>query len=488
MPSVSVSHTSPPKQAEFEIRFIWWALGMAIFAGFALGAHVASVIGFNFPLGKGFISYIQTHGHLQLMGWVGLFIISISLHFIPRLAGTPLAHPARIGGVLWLISLGLMIRFTCHSFLPYLSNGALFAPVSYLVALSGLLEWLGVVLYLTLMLQTIKRVGGSAQKTALKSVRPFFAMMLTGWLLYPSIHFALLVRMVFSKAFVLSQPWNEFAIQLFISLVLLPVAFAFSIRMFPLYLRLPAIDWSVRGVALTYLMAIVLYLLPTLPPVAALPSGVPLLLSSIGLMARGGVIVWFVWKLDLFTRRRAPWTMTRILQPGADRRPTREGLPDYGEFGRFERLLYSAYAWLLFGAIIEILLGASILFGWTLPISSDAVRHIYLLGFITQLIFGMAVRVIPGFIKKKRVALPDLVDMTFWLGNIATVSRVFPLILPLFLFETFPVMVFPVQTLFAFSGVFGLAAIICLAVNLTKTAKLPTGLIKAQDRPHRNMI
>ncbi|MFQ5961319.1 MAG: hypothetical protein ACE5MG_07965, partial [Candidatus Methylomirabilales bacterium] len=101
---------SDPKtrQAEFQVGYIWVALATAICAGFAIGAHLAFVIGFDFPLGKGFFSFIQTHGHLQLVGWTGLFIIGISLHLIPRLTSVPLAHPQWIPPILWLMAAGLL--------------------------------------------------------------------------------------------------------------------------------------------------------------------------------------------------------------------------------------------------------------------------------------------------------------------------------------------------------------------------------------------
>lgn len=75
--------------------------------------------------------------------------------------------------------------------------------------------------------------------------------------------------------------------------------------------------------------------------------------------------------------------------------------------------------WLVFGAFLEMLIGGSTLFGHSLPISTDVVRHTYLLGFITNLILGMSVRMVPGFMRKRQVASAKLVDATFWLGNIA---------------------------------------------------------------------
>lgn len=458
------------KQAQFHIRFIWWALGLAIFAGFALGAHVASVIGLDLPLGKGFYAFVQIHGFLQLIGWAGLFIIGISLHFIPRLAGVPLARPQNMDRILALIATGLVLRFVSHSLLPYLVKSPWFAHLSICVVLSGLLVWLGIMLYLVTVIQTVRSIPRPDRRPALQSVQPFFFMMFLGWFFYATLNALLLYQMVSHKELVIPQPWDEFTVKLFIDFVLLPVAFAFSVRLFPLYLRLPALDWPVRTVAVLYFLSVILQLLPALPPIMRWHTHVPVYLFSVGAISKGGVILWFIWKLDLLTRRRDPWTVHRILHPGPERRPTRPGLPDYGEFGRFELLVYAAYVWLILGALLESVGAIAFLFGWSIPVSTDAIRHIYLLGFITQLIFGMAPRMLPGFLKKKRIAIPELVTATFWLGTVATVSRVLPLILPPILYNL-PLLTFLMQTAFAFSGVIGISAVVCLAINLIKTSK-----------------
>lgn len=461
---------SPPNQhAEFHIDFIWVALAASLFIGFAIGAHVASIIGFDFPLGPGFYSFIQVHGHVQLVAWVGLFIISISLHFIPRLAGVPLAHPQRISWILRFITAGLMLRSLGQCVLPYIINSKAAAPAAWLTAASGLLEWLAIVLYTSLLLGAFRRVEGLNKRPGLFQVAPFFLMMLLGWNIYAAINFVLLIQMALQQTVVVHQAWNEFALQVFLGLVLLPVAFAFSVRMFPLYLRLPAIDWPVRKLAYAYILAFSLQTLPNLPVIASLSSSWPRLISGLGMLLKGAVILFFVWKLDLLTRRRLPWTVNRIFQPGPERTPTRPGLPDYGEFGSFERLVYSAYFWLVLAAILEILSGSGILFDFSLTHSSDAIRHVYLLGFITLLIFGMAVRMIPGFMHQKKVWRPKLVGATFWLGNLAAISRILPLLLPMAVFDLFPVMIVITQAAFGLSGIFVLVAVVCLTVNLGKT-------------------
>ncbi|MFQ5934673.1 MAG: hypothetical protein ACE5KI_08540, partial [Dehalococcoidia bacterium] len=177
MRTLPVISDSKTRQAEFRIGYIWVALATAICAGFAIGTHLSFVIGYDFSLGEGFYSFIQTHGHVQLVGWAGLFIIGISLHLIPRLASVPLSRPQWIPRILWLMATGLLLRTIGHTVLPYLAGGVFFIPVNWLVAGSGLLEWCGIAMYVSLLLRTLGGIGDIRMQPALLSVRPYFGMM-----------------------------------------------------------------------------------------------------------------------------------------------------------------------------------------------------------------------------------------------------------------------------------------------------------------------
>jgi len=456
------------KQAEFQVNYIWMALAVAIFGGFALAGHLAFVMGFNRPLGDGFASFIQIHGHLQLVGWAGLFIIGISLHFLPRLSSVPISQPQWIPRLLWFIGIGLLLRFISHSLLPYLNNGFLFIFLSWVTAISGLFEWYGVLVYLALLAGTTFGMPKTDRKPPLMAVRPYFGMMMVGFLFYATIHAVLLLQMAWRGNVVVSQTWNEISIHIFMGLVLLPVAFGFSIRTFPLYLRLPFADWPVRRVAYVYLIGFLCQIWEILP--INFLSHIERYISSIGMLVKAGAILYIVWKLDVLTRRQEPSIPHRDLRSLSDQQPKRRATPDHGAYGRFEWHIYAAYGWLVFGALAEMLIGGFGIFQIPLAISSDVIRHIYLFGFITNLIMGMGVRMVPGFLKKRCVASAKLIDGTFWLTNIAVVGRVVPLLLPLVLFDVPEVIDTIAQTAFGLSGILGLLATICLAINLWKTA------------------
>lgn len=459
--------------AEFCSGFVWTSLTTAIVGGFALGAYLAVLIGYGFPAGQNFYALIQTHGHLQLVGWAGVFIMGISLHFIPRLASFPLPHPERMNRILWLMVPGLVFRGIGGMVLGSLQDNPFFVPLSWLVGASGLLEAGAIALYVSLLIGTVRGSSKISKLPALSAVKPYFGMMAVGWILYAGLNLLLLIHMALTGAIAVDPAWNELAVHIFISFVLLPVAFALSVRLFPLYLALPAPDWPVRSIGYAYLLSVLLQLIPAAPGLAGFAPGGTRWIVALGTLLRGGIVLWFVWQLDLLTRRRPLGRHARFLDTGPDRPPTRPGLPDYGEFGRFERLVYAAYSWLVLAAFVELIGGATILLGYSIPVAADAIRHMYLLGFITHLIFGASVRMLPGFIRRKRVFSAIFVDATFWLGSTAAVCRVVPLLSPSWLFDLVPAGDMLVQTIFATSGIFGWAAVVCLAVNLWQTAKVP---------------
>src|SRR5574337_215870 len=223
------------RYAEFRSGFIWTSLTTAIIAGFVLGAYLAVIIGYGFPAGQGFYALIQTHGHLQLVGWVGVFIMGISLHFIPRLASFPIPRPERMNQILWLMVPGLLLRAVGGTVLASLEGGPIFGPLSWLIVASGVLEGGAIVLYVSLLLETMRGSDKTRRLPALGAGKPYFGMMAVGWVLYAGLNLFLMLHMALNGTMTVDTAWNEFAITSFMSLVLLPVAFALSVRLFPLY-------------------------------------------------------------------------------------------------------------------------------------------------------------------------------------------------------------------------------------------------------------
>jgi len=453
--------TPRPAHVPLALGFVWTALAAALSAGFGAAALLAALLGFELTLEEWWLPLIQAHGYAQSFGWLGLFIMGVSLYFLPRFSGTPLRWP-RLQTPIWALT-GLAIA------------GRLLGPLrlslepgdplgAWVLGLAGLAGLAAVLCYLLLLGGSLRR---APRHRAIAQVRPFLLIALAGWLLAAGLCAWAALPAALSGEAEVDLQWHRLGLDLFAGLVLLPVAFAFSLRTFPLYLRLAPARGPWRPFALLYLGACALEFLPPL----LWEDQTGFLLQGLGKALRGGALLVFVWNLDLLLRRKPPWTAGMEVAPAARRfhPPTRPGLPDYGEFGRFERLLQAAYLCLALAGAMELWNGAAMGSGGEPPWAPDALRHLYLAGFGTLLLLGMAPRMIPGFVGRRRVAFPWLVDLSGGLGLGAALLRVGPVALAPFLPEQYPALGAWASYLFGISGGLGWLAVGCLTVNLGAT-------------------
>lgn len=462
-----MSDTPKRNHSHFHFGFVLASLFIALTVGFGYAAFLAILIGFQFSMGAWWVAMLQAHGHAQLLGWIGLFIIGVSLYFLPRLAGTPLRYPRFPAWILRFLVTGILLRAVSQPLLAAGAEGPIHDCLRWALGVAALLETTGVFCYVALLVVTLR--GAAPDRPALHTVRIFMVIAIAGWGLYSLLSGALAVHASVGDNPLLHIAWNRFGIELFIGFVILPTAMAFSVRTFPLYLRLPAVRWPVARYGQVYLLALVLIHVPVLAHLAGTSFASTLAhLSPIGKVLRGGILLLFIWKLDILFRWYPPWTVNRIGEPGPDRRPTRRGLPDYGEFGRFERLLYAAFVFLALAAAAELLDGALALFRLPSPFDPDALRHTHLAGFMTLLLLGMAPRMVPGFLHKRGVAVPGLVVATFYLATTAAVCRIAPLLLAEIL-DRVPYGLPVSMTAFGLSGMLGWVAAAVLACNLWLT-------------------
>ncbi len=117
------------------------ALLLASGGGFALACILTLSPLSGMPLGTWWDAVVQTHGHLQLFGWAGMFVIGVALTFLPRLRGTPLARPAWLPWILGFLVSSLLLRFMSQPLLVI--TGWFLWDI--LLILSGVLEILALV-------------------------------------------------------------------------------------------------------------------------------------------------------------------------------------------------------------------------------------------------------------------------------------------------------------------------------------------------------
>ncbi|MCC7163670.1 MAG: NnrS family protein [Anaerolineae bacterium] len=462
--------------------FVYAGLLLALTAGFGYGALMVGALALNVVPGTWWAPVVQSHGHAQLFGWVGLFVLGMGLYFLPRLYGGKLQGVTRTPFALGLIVLGIILRVIVQPMLGFNPFGDSAEQLGRLLwALSAALELAGI-----LVIGSMLRLTGKAAKPLLadspaKAIEPFIRIALV------SLFAALFVNLfgVWHAAAqgktTVAPSFENVLITLMLYGLTIPMAIIFSTRTLPLFMRLaPPPREPLRMLAFVYAGGLVLVLLPSLfvilesvplpsNPLQATHEQVAALLNAlwgIGSLGINLAVLVFLWQLDLLRLKPArPLNRASNVRPDLVLlpKPKRANYPDTGEYGRFELLVYSAFAWLAFAVLLNLArLFGEFTGGTNIP--ADTARHALVVGFVTLLIFGMAVRMSPGFSRKKGVAFPSLVLVTFLLGNLAAILRVVPTLFP----ESELALL-----LWGLSGTIGWTAVAVLAVNMIATFRQP---------------
>ena len=442
-----------PGQQEFYFGFVRASVLLALTAGFAIAAHLSFTIGFEYPMSQGFYSFIQIHGHTQLLGWLGLMIIGISLHFIPRLAHSPIGNPLILRRILFLLTTGLTLRILAGSVLPYLQSGTTgFYVTSTFIALSALFELAGIFLYLFTVISIIKK--SIKLSDALNDVKPFIIVMFSGFLLYGLLNSVLIMIMILASDSVLDQNWNEILTRVFLSMTILPIAFVFSIRLFPLLFGVEPIKKVSLYLGYVYGISILMDIIFSSLGLLEIDSRLTHYLLTVNGFLIPSLIIYLIFSLKI------------LKLPLINRLPT-------DELKLAERWSYIsirvAYLWLLLSSILEFASHLQLTLGIDIDIGIDAIRHIQLLGFASMLVFGVGSKMIPGFIGRREIYSGKLVIVAFWFLLLATISRIIPVLLPYELVEIIPYGEFSMGAMFALSGLFGMVAISLFGWNLNRT-------------------
>lgn len=419
--------------------FVWAALALAITAGFGLGADLFLARALHASLGAMWPAAAQAHGHVQLFGWAGLMVLGVGLHFLPRLRGVPLPHPACARAALALLVAGLLLRVLTAPLLAAVASTRLVplvVPLRVGLLGSGLLEIAGAALAIAELALLARRGPPLHAQSRLWPLLPFFISAFTTLWLALAVNVLGLVAAVRGGGLVPDRI-DEITIQLAFYGFLLPIAVAMSERTFPLFLRTPVPDMRLLRGGLALLLAGLATRLGG--EVADVPAAV-----GLGQLGLAGALGLFVLALGLFAPRRPlPRQPVRLLSDP------------------IQWHALAAYIWLLLAAL---LLGATGLTdlgvrGIALTLDApDAEHHLLGAGFVTLLILGMGAQLLPGF-ANRRLRSRALVWATLLLGNAAAVMRVGPL----FVAGMSPALE---NGLLAAAGVVGLAALAAFGLNL----------------------
>lgn len=339
------------------------AILVALTAGASWGAWQLWKITFAESFTGIGVSEINAHGHAQIFGWLGLFVMGFAYYGLPWLWNTRLPSPGLAKVNLALILVGLVIR-TAGMTLHGSWNGALTAAM-----VGGCIEVLAIVLFCRHML--------ILKQKAKLSLTPHAALVLTALCF-------LLIQAIFS----LVHTYNTMTAA---SLEVL----LWHVATYQAMLR----DLQIHGLALLMILGVSLRLLPLIFGVSGgLPRrswiGYGLLLIAIFMeigfylvyrLTGGHVwagLVWLGW-LTL------PAGAALIVWPWRLWRPFPIQVPG----GKFVR---AAYAWLFVSLMMLILLPVYQVAGGMAFSHAyyGAVRHAITVGFVSMMILGVSVTVV----------------------------------------------------------------------------------------------
>jgi uncharacterized protein involved in response to NO len=437
------------------------ALLMGAGGGFLLATVLTLARALSVPLGVWWEALAQAHGHLQLYGWAGLFVLGVALHFLPRLRGTPLVGARLIPWLLGILIASLVLRAVSQ---PLLATNLGSVWRIGLVS-SGILEMSAFVIVLSLLILTALRGPRPTTRPAYWSVFPFIAGAFCSFALASIVNLVNMAQAAQGSGLALDAG-DTLNVTLGLFGFLVPMALAMSARSLPLYAGLDGFPrqvlWPLAGV---YFVGLLLLCIGV--DGGPGPSLWASTLNGIGMILLGGVVLLFVGIFLSLIRRRgqlpervaklapSPETLAQTYQQQVKKEQT--------HYGPFVGLVASAYLWAMLGALLLLVDGGSLLATGSELVAFDAVRHSFAIGFIALLICGIAPRMLPSFSGGKIVS-PSLVSATLWLGNAAAVLRVGSLLFAPFFAGT---QGFAIDTfLFSLSGPLGLALAICLAINL----------------------
>jgi uncharacterized protein involved in response to NO len=457
--------TAPARPARRQEPFSRVApvLGAALLIGASGGFVLATVLtltrAFHVPTGVWWVALAQAHGHLQLYGWAGLFILGVAFHFLPRLRGAGLAYPQAIPWLLGTLVAGIVLRGIGQPLFAATGQGIW----KIAMVTSGVVELVAFLGFLTIVIATAMQGPKLSTRPQLQKTLPF----LVG--IFASLGLAAIINLFnVSMASVVAVagvvPASDDALNVTLGLLgfLVPMALTMSAQTLPMYAGLEPFPRKLFWpLAIGYFGGLALALV-------GIGSGIGWL-EGLGTLLVGAVLLIFVGLFMRLMRARGklPQRVAKLApEPeAAEHHYRRQISSDRSAYGPFVALVASAYTWAIVGGALLVIDGIAGVLDLGAPFSLDAARHSLAIGFIALLICGIAPRMVPGF-SGGHILSAKLVTATLWLGNSAAILRVGSLLIAPLLDALGPSGAFVDSLLFGLSGPLGLALAICLAVNL----------------------
>jgi hypothetical protein len=343
-------------------RFIFASLLIALVLGFGLG--VVNLTRISWAQSYYAISGVlkQIHAHAQIFGWVGLFIMGVALHAVPRFKMVGLRFVGAAKACFVLMVVGVTTRCVAQYW-----GGETWGR--FLVLGSGLMELVAIVIFVALIARVVLR---SEQNREFHE-KFIWASLL--WFLALGVWNAWLTFQMATKGWT-APPALQNALFIHAALFgfMANMIFGFSLRVLPHFMGLREPRASAANAAFVLWNAAIFLRYPQEQ------------LAVVATWLEVGGAALMVAALRLFEKRQA-----KIEIEGVD--------------GAFQWFIYMGYIWLLVAAATP--LHADI---YRLSASN---RHLMAVGFITSMILGVAHRVLPIF-NGVNLHSNKLMRVSFW--------------------------------------------------------------------------
>lgn len=365
-------------------------------------------------------AWIQAHGHAQIFGWIGTFILGIGFYSIPKMSGDKVQPSAR-GWAAWLLwSSGALLRWTAG---VYQWHWRILLP------LSATLELFAFLFFVSSVRKHRSPSGDANRKTPFWVVSVLVGTAGFGIGLLMNLAAAICVGLrKASPAF--SSGYESRLLTVLLHAFIVPTVWGFSARWLPVFLGLRAINEKMSRYALVLTLGGV-----ALTQAGFFPVAVWLLAMASGLS---------ICAFHLLERPERPGKTTGV----------------HPSFTTFMRI---AYVWLLVATSLAI--AATYVDhhnGWV-----GGSRHALTVGFISTMVFAVGQRVLPAFAGMRVLYSPRLMFGCLLLLNLGCLLRVNSEILA---YENY----WPrAWSALPWSAALELAAVALFAANLILTFKQP---------------
>jgi hypothetical protein len=410
-------------------KFVKTALIISVTTGCLYGAIKLFQVGLGGSFDVLSKKAIQMHGSSQLVGWVGLYIMGFFYFILPRLKGTTLAGRKWANLSYYLVLAGLIVRALFY----VLEKSD--TPVYPLIA--GLLDTGAAGIFLGVCLKTIR------QSTEPKGIQDNFILAGIVWFLVSGIIYSILNLQLYLGSFPSKNPLvvgsvPPYLFSAWVHLFLMGFAFNFifgiSSKTISSFLDTPPVkEVLIRKFFFIYNFSLIGYVISALTRIQMIYFITLLLITH---------FTWlFIGSLRVFEKKVGE-------------------LDDVQMDRSHERFIRFGYGWLTISlgiALFQLMAKDP----YALHMLRGAANHGYTVGFVSMLMIGLSMKMIPVF-TGNQIWSSALTTWTFWLLNIGNTLRIG--------FELLAITKNPtIHHIVGFTGFLEVTALILFGINIWVT-------------------